>query len=110
MIQETLSQVRTKIEKSDSINDESRKELLNLLSVLQSEIEHLSKTDLDHAESIVGFAQASAHEAIRKEKKPDLFKLSVDGLEESVRGFDESHPRLVEIVNSICTALSNLGV
>jgi Domain of unknown function (DUF4404) len=110
MIRETFLEVKTKIEKSESIKDESKKELLSLLSQLQSEVEQLSKTDLDHAESIVSFARVSAHEATRKEKNPRLYKLSLDGLGASVEGFENTHPRLVETINSIFTALSNLGI
>lgn len=110
MIEETLMQVRQKIEKSESLKDQNKKELLELLSSLQSEIEQLSSTDSDYAESIVGFVRTSAHEATRKEKQPQLYKLSVDTLAASVSGFEESHPRLVAIVNSICSALSNLGI
>jgi hypothetical protein len=32
------------------------------------------------------------------------------GLSASVEGFEKSHPKLVEIVNRICTALSGLGI
>jgi hypothetical protein len=110
MIKETLSQVKRKIETADSIKEEKKKELLNLLSVLQSEIEQLPDTDVDHAESVVSFAQASAHEATRKEKRPQLYKLSLEGLAASVKDFEVSRPRLTEIVNSICTSLSNLGI
>jgi Domain of unknown function (DUF4404) len=110
MIHETLAQIKKKIEKSESVKDENKKELMDLLSVLQSEIEQLSETDQDHAESILGFAQTSTHEAIRKNKDPNLQKISLDSLQASVHGFESSHPRLVEIVNSISTALSNLGI
>lgn len=110
MTLETINQIRSKIEKSDSIKRENKQELLELVSVLQSEIEHLASTDSDHAESILGLTRAATHEATRKEKKPELYRLSLDGLSSSVRGFETSHPRLVEIVNSISTALSNLGI
>lgn len=110
MIKETLSQVRKKIENSDSINMDKKKELVDLLSVLQAEIEKLPVTDADHAESVVSFAQASTHEATRKDKRPHLYELSLEGLAESVKDFEVSRPRLTEIVNSICTALSNLGI
>jgi Domain of unknown function (DUF4404) len=110
MTQETINQIRNKIEKSDSIKKENKQELLRLVSILQTEIEELAATDSEHAESILGMTHASAHEATRKEKKPDLYKLSLDGLSESVRGFENSHPKLVEIVNSIATAFSNLGI
>ena len=110
MIQETLAQIKKKIEKSESVKDENKKELMDLLSVLQSEIEQLSETDQDHAESILGFTQTSTHESIRKNKDPNLQKTSLDSLQASVHGFESSHPKLVEIVNSISTALSNLGI
>lgn len=110
MIHETLSQIKKRIEKTESVKEENKKELLDLLAVLQSEIEQLSKTDQDHAESIIRFASASAHEATRKEKNPDLQKMSLDGFQASVHGFEGSHPKLVEIVNAISNALSNLGI
>ncbi|HEY7160799.1 MAG TPA: DUF4404 family protein [Acidobacteriota bacterium] len=110
MIQETLSQIKKKIEKTESVKEENKKELLDLFARLQSEIEQISTTHQDHAESIVGFTSASAHEAIRKEKNPDLQKMSLDGLQASVHGFEGSHPKLVEIVNAISNALSNLGI
>ena len=110
MIEETLLRIKEKIEKSDTIKDENKKELFDLVSNLQTEVELLSETDLEHAESIASFAQASAHEATRKEKKPDLTELSLQGLVASVQGFETSHPRLVEIVNLISTALANLGI
>ena len=110
MIEETLSQIKKKIEKSESVKEENKKELMNLLAVLQSEIEQLYESDQDHAESILGFTQTSTHEATRKNRDPNLQKISVDSLQASVHGFESSHPRLVEIVNSISTALSNLGI
>ena len=110
IMEKTLLEVKRKIEEADSIQAEKKKELLELLSVLQLEIETLAKTDQDHAESIVSFTQASAHESTRKEKREDLYQLSLQGLAGTIRGFESSNPRLVEIVNSICTALSNLGI
>ena len=110
MIDETLVRIRAKIEKADSLKQENKKELIDLLSDLQNEIEQLAATNPEHAESIVGFAQTSAHEAMRSEKKDRLRNVSLDALAESVIGFEDSYPRLVKIVNSICTALSNLGI
>jgi uncharacterized protein DUF4404 len=110
MIQETLLQIKKKIEKTESVKAENKKELLDLLAILQSEIEQLSKTDQDRAESIIGFASTSTHEAVRKERNPDLQKASLEGFQASVHGFEGSHPKLVEIVNAISNALSNLGI
>ena len=41
----------------------------------------------------------------RREEAP-----TIRGLSQSVEGFEESHPKLVQAVNSICTTLSDLGI
>ena len=110
MIDETLSQIESKLKDAGSITEESKRELASLLVRLKAEITELSKTHADHAESIAGFAQTSTHEAIREEKNPELLELSLKGLATSVDGFEKSHPSLVQIVNRICTTLSNIGI
>lgn len=110
MIQKTLLEIKQKLEQSDSIDEAQKTRLLELFSILQQEIERIARSDREGAESIVGFAQTSAHEATRKNRRAPLHKLSLDGLASSVRGFESSHPKLVETVNAICTALSNLGI
>jgi hypothetical protein len=110
MIQDTITKIERTLRTTDSIKDESRTELLKLVSTLKSEVVELSKTKREHAESITGFAGIAAHEATRQERDLQLLKLSVDGLSSSVKGFESSHPRLVEIVNSICLMLVNSGV
>ena len=110
MIDETISQLEAKLKNNSSLTDDTKSELARLLSTLKTEITELSKTNADQAQSIAGFAQTSTHEAIRQEKNPELLKLSLDGLAASVDGFEKSHPSLVQLVNRICTALSNLGI
>ncbi len=110
MIQNTIEKIENKVKKIDSLKDESKTQLLNLLSTLKSEIAELSKTKGEHAESIIGFAEISTHEATRQDKNPQLLELSIDGLSTSVKGFEVSHPSLVGTVNSICVMLSNLGI
>jgi hypothetical protein len=110
MVEETITQIEEKIKKAGSLNDERKKELLDLLSTLKTEVSKLSKTDAEHAQSITGFTEVSIHEAIREEKNPQLLKLSLKGLSTSVERFENSHPKLVRIVNSICNTLSNIGI
>ena len=92
------------------MNDERKRELLQLMATLKSEVAELSKTHGEQAQSIAGFTEISAHEATRTEQNPELLKLSLEGLGSSVQGFEESHPRLVQIVNAISSTLSNLGI
>jgi hypothetical protein len=110
VIRETITQIEARIEKTESLNDEKKKELLDLLSTLKVEVSELSKTHADQTRSITGFTDVSVHEAMREEKNPQLLKLSLQGLSASVEEFESSHPKLVGVVNSICTFLSNIGI
>jgi hypothetical protein len=110
MIKETITQIEARIEKTKSLDDEKKKELLDLLSTLKVEVSELSKTHAEQTRSITGFTGVSVHEAIREEKNPQLLKLSLEGLSTSVKEFESSHPRLFGIVNSICQTLSNVGI
>ena len=110
MIEDTIGKIETRIESTDAIKEDRRRELLQLLGTLKAEVAELSKTHGEEAQSIAGFTEVSAHEATRAEQNPELLKLSLDGLGSSVRGFEESHPRLVQIVNAISNTLANLGI
>jgi len=110
MIQETISKIEAKVQETPVLDDQKKKELLNLLSTLKTEATELSKTYPEHTQSITGFAEVSIHEAIRVEKNPQLLKLSLQGLSTSVEGFESSHPKLVGIINSLCLTLSNIGI
>jgi len=110
MIEDTIGKIESRIQNSDTIKEERRHELLALLGTLKSEVARLSQTDSEQAQSIAGFTEVSTHEATRTEQNPELLKLSLAGLTSSVQGFESSHPRLVHIVNTISSTLSNLGI
>ena len=110
MIQDTINQLEAQIQNSQNLSPERRAELATLLTTLKSEVNELAKTHGEQAESIAGFARVSAHEATRSTPNQEALQHSIGGLEASVSGFEESHPRLVQIVNSICNTLSNLGI
>jgi Mg2+ and Co2+ transporter CorA len=110
MIEKTIGEIEARIRNADSIGDDRKRELLQLLGTLKTEVSTLSKTHGEQAQSIAGFAQLSAHEATREEQNPRLRELSLRGLQSSVEGFEKSHPKLVEIVNRISNTLSNLGI
>jgi hypothetical protein len=110
MIEETFNKIKTKIQTTTSITAGKKTELLTLLSALESEISALSKAQSEHAESIAGFVERSAHEATRREKDSELLRLSIAGLTASVKNFEVSHPRLVRDINYISTVLANMGI
>jgi hypothetical protein len=110
MNEKTIGEIEAKIRETDAITDERKRELLKLLGTLKTEVDALSKTHDEQAQSIAGFAQLSAHEATRGNQNPELRELSIRGLHSSVEGFEQSHPKLVQIVDRICNTLSNLGI
>lgn len=110
MIEDTLTKLEEKLRTSDSIKEDRKAELLQLLGSLKSEVEALSRTHGEHAESIAAFTELSAHEATRAHQNPRLLELSLAGLSSSVEGFEQTHPRLVQIVNTINSTLANLGI
>lgn len=110
MIEDTLKKIEARIRAAGTIAGDRKGELLQLLSTLHSEVAELAKTHSEHAESILSFAEVSAHEATRTQRNPRLLELSLAGLSSSVEEFEQSHPRLVQIANAISNALANLGI
>ena len=110
MIEDTIGKIESRIQNADTIKEDRRRELLELLGTLKAEVAKFSRTHGEEAQSIAGFTEVSAHEATRVEQNPELLKLSLQGLASSVQGFEGSHPRLVQIVNAVSSTLSNLGI
>jgi prefoldin subunit 5 len=110
MTENTIEKIEAKIHGSSSISDERKQELLQLLATLKSEVGALAQTHDEQASRIANFTQTSAHEATREEQNPESLELSLKGLRSSVDGFEQSHPKLVQIVNSISKTLADLGI
>ena len=110
MIENTLGEIETRIHQAAAASPEQKRELLQLLATLKAEVATLAQTNQESASSITGFANISTHEATRADQNPQLRELSVRGLRSSVDGFEQSHPKLVQIVNSISNTLANLGI
>jgi hypothetical protein len=110
MLHDTVRKMEAAIKKLESLRGKDRAEMLALLSSLKAEVELLSKTHAEQAHSIASLADMAAHEATRQDKSPDLLKHSTEGLALSARGFEASHPKLVDAVNEVCTMLARIGI
>lgn len=110
MIDDTITKIQQRLEGAANLSEEKRRELLDLVSQLKTEITDVSSADPDQAASIAGFTDLSAHEATRPEPRPETMKSAITGLESTVRGFESAHPKLTAVVNRIAEALSNLGI
>jgi Domain of unknown function (DUF4404) len=89
---------------------DKKAELLRLLATLKSEIATLEHTHAEHAESVIGLAERSMHEAIRQPKDPQLAASALQELAASVAELEVSHPQLVNVVNAISVLLANIGI
>jgi hypothetical protein len=110
MIEERIQNIESKVQATRNIPEDTKAELLDLLEGLKSEVSALAKTRGEDARSIARFADASAHEATREQRKPALIEASLSGLKSSVEGLEAEHPKVVQIVNRLATILSNMGI
>ena len=110
MINDTIAKIEQQLNAAKAIKPERRDELLKLLETLKTEVETIAGTHGEQAASIARFTEVSTHEATRTQQDPQLLDLSLEGLRSSTRSFEESHPKLVQIVNAISRTLSNLGI
>ena len=110
MVENRIGIIQSTIETARNIPSDTKTELLKLVAGLKSEIETLSETHHEEASSITRFADASAHEASRAQKNPQLAETALHGLRLSIQGFEDSHPVLAGMVSRFTTALSNMGI
>jgi F0F1-type ATP synthase membrane subunit b/b' len=85
MIDKIIGEIEARI-RAESISNDRKRELQQLLAKLKTEIYAREKQNLAPLKSSVGELQTS------------------------VEGFEQSHPKLVEAVNRISNTLSNLGI
>ena len=110
MVHETISRIENQLSANESLNAEKKQELLSLVAELKREVAGLAETHGEDARSIAGFTETSVHEAIRKERNPELLSHSLDGMSLSVRRFEVSHPQLVGLINTIGQTLWKIGI
>jgi prefoldin subunit 5 len=110
MIDEHIEKTKSAIESAENIPADRKAELLDLLSKLKPAIAKVSETHHEDARSIARLVEASAHETIRAQKKPEQSKRLLHELRESVQNFEASHPHLAAFVNQYSTVLSALGI
>lgn len=110
MIDRTMQEIEQRLQDLEHADPGRKQELQSLFRELRSEIQMISGSRSEHAESIARFANLSAHEALRRERDPKLKELSLEGLRRSVEEMEVEHPALVRVVNTICVTLSNIGI
>jgi len=87
MTDEHIEKTKSAIESAGNIPADKKAELLDLLSKLKPEIAKVSQTHHERARSIARLVEASAHETIRAQKKPERSKRLSHELKRSVENF-----------------------
>ena len=109
MTDEHIEKTKSAIASAENIPADRKAELLDLLSKLKPAIAKVSETHHEDARSIARLVEASAHETIRAQKKPESKRL-LHELKRSVENFEASHPQLAAFVTQYSTLLSALGI
>ena len=110
MIPNTIAEIEARVRQSTSLSETRRAELLSLLGTLKQEVGELAKTKGEEARNIVEHARVYADEAIGEGGSSAVRQPGLDRLTGSVSEFEETHPKLVEVVNRIALMLSNSGI
>jgi hypothetical protein len=110
MTDEHIEKTKSAIESAENIPADRKAELLDLLSKLKPAIAKVSETHQEDAKSIARLVEASAHETISTQKKPEQSNRLLDELKQSVQNFEASHPQLTAFVTQYSTLLSALGI
>jgi hypothetical protein len=107
MIQDRIAQIEATLRSATSIPEATRFELLELLATLKAEVGPLVATHGDSAQHITGRADAAVQAAVNRDGQTAE---ALEGLASSVRDFEVSHPRLVQVVDRLALTLSNMGI
>ncbi len=110
MIEQTLKQLQEKVQSSQSLDDKGKSQVLELLDELKHEVEELSDTHRERAESIATYTKDSTDELLSVPLDSQSLEHSLRGLNSSIEEFEGSHPKLISTVNAFCTRLSSLGL
>ncbi len=110
MIQDRIAKIEATLSNSPNIPAETRQELLGLLAELKAEVTPLAVTHEAEAHSITQLTDDAVRQAAHGEQPTEETTQALEGLASSVRDFEASHPRLVQIVDRLALTLSNMGI
>jgi len=100
MIQDTIRQIEERLRASENLAPETRDELLTLLARLRAEASSLPPSEAPEP--------SPAETAATTE--PESVQDTVEQLRRSVEEFEESHPKVVQMVNHLANTLAGLGI
>ena len=109
MPNQKIDQIKEIINNSPNIDAEHKSTSNQLLDELATELNDMTITR-DRLESVTDFTELSHKEVSKQKTDQGLLDIALKGLKKSVEDFEESHPKLTNTINAICTNLSNAGL
>jgi len=110
MIQDRIAQIEATLSNAPNIPMETRQELLKLLADLKTEVTPFATTHGAEAQSITQLTDTAVQRATSEQQRSEETAEALEGLASSVRDFEASHPKLVQIVDRLALTLSNMGI
>jgi hypothetical protein len=98
MIEETIRQIEARLNASPNLAPETRAELLGLLAKLRVEAAQLPARE------------RAVPESSGEAAEPESVQEQVEQLRGSVEEFEDSHPKVIQLVNHIANTLAGLGI
>ena len=96
MIEDTIRQIEARLHASETLAPATRLELLALLTQLRAEAAHLPPSE---SFDLPG-------EAVEVKTMQE----DVERLRHSVQDFEDSHPKVIQLVNHLANTLAGLGI
>ncbi len=109
MIHKILDKIDALLAQSN-LNPAQKKELDQLYQQLREELVILAKTDPQNAKTIADFAAIATLEALRDDSNRDMTESVKERLMESLETFETSHPKLANVLQTLITHLSGIGL
>lgn len=110
MIDDNIRKIEARIRDSRQIGDDNRRELISLVQTLKAEVQELSKTRHDDASRIIDRTERTTALATSDANGRASLPAESDGLVDSMKEFEVTHPKLTQTVNAICNLLANMGI
>ena len=110
MINDILNKMELILKGAKRLPDEKRNTLLALTNTLRQELDLLSRTHKEDADNLAMLTKLDTYQKLRETQNPTVSNHISNGLSSALTEFETSHPKLVEIIQSISISLSKLGI
>lgn len=110
MLEETIKRIENIVNNSENLSKERRQQLINLAVDLKKQLNELSETNKEDANSIAGFTSITTYESLKDEQDDDLLNFTNSGLKLAIRKVEATHPQLIKTIRNFTRILSNLGI